>query len=90
MGLTGFTAAKDHIFHHPTPQVTGILLPHYPTDRIDNVTLTTAIWTDNTGNPLFKVKRNFVNERFETKDVKTFDFHTDVRKLPGNIKTSIY
>ena len=46
-----------------------LLLPDYPADTVDNITLTTSVGPDNARNTLIEVEYGFIGET-----LKPFDF----------------
>ena len=64
-----FTAIEYQAFQVFTAEVTDLMLPDHPPDTIDDITLTTAVRANDSGDTFIKMKDGLVGKTF-----KSFDF----------------
>ena len=55
-----FGSGKDHVLHTGASKLFYFLLTKYPANSIGNITLTTAVWTYNTGNTIVEFKHDLI------------------------------
>ena len=62
----GFASIKYQAFQVFAAQIADFMLTNYPTDTIDDITLSTAIGTNNTCDALIKIEYSFIGKTFKS------------------------
>ncbi len=66
---------EDHVLHRLAPELLDTLLPHGPSERVNDVTLAAAVWADNGRNARGKVDGGLFHKRLEPGDLHPFELH---------------
>ena len=60
--FTVFRSCKNNVLHTGTTQLLGALFTKYPAHCIPDITLATAVWPDNSSDPIMKIKNDLVRK----------------------------
>ena len=74
-GRLAVGTGEDHVFHRLPAQLLDALLPHHPTDGVDDVALAAAVGAHDGGDPGGEVDDGLVQERFEAGDFEFLELH---------------
>ncbi|MPM73123.1 hypothetical protein SDC9_120099 [bioreactor metagenome] len=58
-------SAENHVFHLPTPECPGGLLPHHPADGVGEVGFAAAVGSDDGGDVFAEGEGGFIRKRFK-------------------------
>ena len=82
--FTVLCTGKNNILHIGTTELLYALFAKHPSYCIANVTFTTSVWADNTGNTVMKLKLQFVCKRLKSMYFYAFQIHLFCLPFQGN------
>ena len=60
-----FGTGKNNVLHRCAAQLLDSLLAQHPAHGVCNITLSAAVWSDNTGDSVVELKQDFIGKGFK-------------------------